>query len=81
MPAEQEQTMKEAIESLFEVTDLFASSGDASNRADMSQKQMAFGTLLQSCGLMKWSKDKIEEKVASIKCELDKSTEVLNTTY
>ena len=66
----QAQLMEQAITSLFKVADNFTSSGDAGNRDDMREKKMAYGILLQSCDLMKMTRDGIERKIADIKHEL-----------
>ena len=51
--ADQGEWLKQAIKSLFKVTDIFRSGGDANLQVEMKENQMAFGILLQTCGLMK----------------------------
>ena len=51
--ADQGERLKQAIKSLFKVTDIFRSGGDANLQVEMKENQMAFGILLQTCGLMK----------------------------
>lgn len=76
------QTIKQAITSLFQVTDLLTSSRDAGYRAEMREKQMAYGILLDSCSRMNMTGDAIARKVEAIKCSLDKSSKVRNSiTY
>ena len=53
--------MKQAIESLFRVTGL---------RAEMCDKQKAFGILLDSCGLIGMTKDAIAQEVEDMKSKL-----------
>ena len=71
---EQVQSIKQAIASLFEVTNLFTSSGNASHRAEMREKQMAYGILLHSCGLMETKN--AESKIMEMKCKLSDSSRV-----
>ena len=73
---EQTKTIKEAIESLFKVSKIFTSSGNADEQAKMSELQMGFGILLQSCGLMEMTKDAVEGKIMDMKHKLDESQEV-----
>ena len=68
---EQHQETKQAIASLFQVTDLFTSSGDSRIKAEMMQKKKMYGTLLQHLDLIKMSRDTLEEKTMLIKSGLD----------
>ena len=69
---EQVQTIKKAIASLFEITNLFSSCGDASHQAEMREKQMAYGILLHSCGLMETKN--AESKIMEMNCKLKESS-------
>ena len=73
------QTIKRAIISLFQVNDLPISSRDAGYQAEMREKQMAYGILLESCSLMDMTKDAIARTVEVIKGSLHKSTMVRNS--
>ena len=68
------ETIKQAIGSLFEITNLFSSSGDASYQAEMRDKQMAYGILLHSCGLMETKN--AESKIMEMNCKLKESSVV-----
>lgn len=63
-----DQVMKDAIESLF------TTSGSVASQAEMSEIQMAFGILLQSCGLLELTKDEIGKKIEETKHKLDKAS-------
>ena len=71
---EQVQTMKQAIGSLFEITNLFSSSGDAGQQAEMRDKQMAYGILLHSCDLI--DTKNAESKIMEMICKLKESSKV-----
>lgn len=71
---EQVQSIKQAIASLFENTNLFTSSGDAGHRAEMREKQMAYGILLHSCGLMETKNT--ESRILEMKRKLSDSSRV-----
>lgn len=71
--ADQGERLKKAIESLFKVTDIFSSGGDANLQVEMKENQMAFGILLQTCGLMKGGN---ETKMRDIRKSLDESSVV-----
>ena len=76
------QTIKQAITSLFQVTDLLMSSRDAAYQAEMREKQMAYGILLDSCYLRNTTGDAIARAVEAIKGSLHKSSKVRNSiTY
>ena len=76
------QTIKQAITSLFQVTDLLMSSRDAAYQAEMREKQMAYGILLDSCYLRNMTGDAIARAVEAIKGSLHKSSKVRNSiTY
>ena len=83
---DQARLIEQAIALLFQVTDLMRSR-DAGFRAEMREKQMAYGILLHSCGLLEMTEDAIAKKVEAIKCSLHKSSMVRNcssldsTTY
>ena len=79
MKKEQTRTIKEAIESLFKVSKIFSSSGNADDQAKMNEIQMGFGTLLQSCGQMEMTKDAVEGQIMDMKHKLDESQEVSHT--
>ena len=68
------ETIKQAIGSLFKITNLFSSSGDASYQAEMCDKQMAYGILLHSCGLMETKN--AERKIMEMNCKLKESSKV-----
>ena len=71
--ADQTEWLKQAIKSLFKVTDIFRSGGDANLQVEMKENQMAFGILLQTCGLMKGEN---ETKMRDIRKSLDESSVV-----
>ena len=62
------QIMKKAIESLFRVS-YIASSGESDSK-ESNEIQMAFGILLESCGLMELTMDEIERKSIETKHKL-----------
>ena len=68
------QTIKQAITSLFQVT------GDAGYQAEMHEKQMASGILLDSCSLMDTTADAIANTVEVIKGSLYKSSKVKHSS-
>ena len=68
------QTIKQAITSLFQVT------GDAGYQAEMHEKQMAYGILLDSCSLMDMTADAIAKTVEVIKGSLHKSSKVKHSS-
>ena len=74
MTIESRKEKQEAIESLFEVTDLFTSGGDADKQADMQEKKDAYGIVLQRSGLM--GKDAIEKQIADTKHKFDETSKV-----
>ena len=76
---ERTQTIKQAITSLFQVTNLPVFSRDAGFQAEMHEKQMAYGILLESCSLMDMTRDKIARMVEVFKCNLRKSSTVRNS--
>ena len=55
--------------SLFDATKLFTSCRDDQSafRADMIEKQMAYGILLRKCNLMEMTDDRIEEVTENMK--------------
>ena len=75
----QVQSIKKAIASLFEVTNLFSSSGDASHRAEMREKQMAYGILLHNCGLMETKN--AERIIMDLNCKLKESVVSIMQAY
>lgn len=62
------QIIKKVIEPLFRVS-YIASSGDSDSK-EMNEIQMAFGILLESCGLMELTMDEIERKSIDTKHKL-----------
>ena len=74
------QTIKQAITSLFQVTDLLISSRDTGYQAEMHEKQMAYGILLDSCRLMDMTADAIAKTVEVIKGSLHKSSKVKHSS-
>ena len=77
---ERAEMIKQAITSLFKVTNLPVCSRDAGFQAEMREKQMAYGTLLDSRGLMDMTGDAIAKKVEAIKYSLHKSSTVRNSS-
>ena len=73
---EQAQSMEQAIESLFKVANFTTSSSDAAFKAEMREKQMAYGILLHSCGLIEMTEDAIERKIEDMKHELEEASKV-----
>ena len=67
---------KQAIASLFEVTDLFTCTNDSGMKTGMMEKKKVYGTLLQSLDLVNMSKDSFEEKIMSIKSGLDSKVRI-----
>ena len=76
---EQAQLIEQAIAPLFQVTDIMRSR-DAGFRAEMREKQMAYGILLDSCGLLEMTEDAITKKVEVMKCTLHKYSMVRNSS-
>ena len=70
------QMTRQAIESLFKVTDISTSSNEADYHVRMRKIQMAFGSLLESCSVMELTKNKIERKIFETKHELEGSSKV-----
>ena len=64
------QRMAQGIALLFNVTHRFTSSDDAGFKAEMMEKQMAYGILLQSCGLMGMTDHAFEKTIMSVKQQL-----------
>ena len=77
---ERDETIKQAITSLFQVTNLPVFSRDAGFQAEMREKQMAYGTLLDSRGLMDMTEDEIARIVENMKCNLHKYSMVRNSS-
>ena len=77
---ERAETIKQAITSLFQVTNLLVFSRDAGFQAEMREKQMAYGILLDSRNLMDMTGDAIARMVEVIKCSLHKSSTVRNSS-
>ena len=73
---EQAQSMEQAIESLFTVENFTTSSSDAAFKAEMREKQMVYGILLHSCGLIEMTEDAIECKIEEMKHELEEASKV-----
>ena len=73
--ADDTQIMKKAIESLFRVSHILTSSGDSDSK-EMNEIQMAFGILLESCGLMELTMDEIERKSIDTKHKLQVNFDV-----
>ena len=71
---------KQAIASLFEVTDLFTRTNDNGMKTGMMEKKKVYGTLLQSLDLVNMSKDSFEEKIMSIKSGLDSKVRITSST-
>ena len=70
------QMTRQAIESLFKVRDISTSSNEADYHVRMQKIQMAFGSLLESCGVMELTKNEIERKIFETKHELEGSSKV-----
>lgn len=67
---------RQAIESLFKVRDISTSSNEADYHVRMREIQTAFGSLLESCGVMELTKNEIERKIFETKHELEGSSKV-----
>ena len=67
---------QQAVASLFKVTNIFTSGGDAKNQADMDERKMEYGILLQRSGLMEMTKGAIEKQIADIKHKFDETSKV-----
>ena len=65
-----------AIASLFKVTNIFTSGDDADIQADMDERKMEYGILLQRSGLMEMTKDAIERQIADTKRKFDETSKV-----
>ena len=76
---EQARLIEQAIAPLFQVTDIMRSR-DAGFRAEMREKQMAYGILLDSCGLLEMTEDAITKKVEVMKCTLHEYSMVRNSS-
>lgn len=74
------QMTKQAIESLFKVRDISTSSDEADYHVRMQEIQTAFGSLLESCGVMELTKNETERKIFETKQELEGSLKVRITT-
>ena len=70
------QMTRQAIESLFKVRDISTSSNEADYHVRMQEIQTAFGSLLESCGVMELTKNEIERKIFETKHELEGSSKV-----
>ena len=70
------QMMKKAIESLFRVRDTSTSNNEADYQVKMREIQMAFGILLENCGVMELTKNEIERHIIETKLELEGSLKV-----
>ena len=70
------QTVKKAIESLFTVRDISTSNNESDYQVKMREIQMAFGILLESCGVMQLTKDEIERHIIETKLKLERSGKV-----
>ena len=68
---DQGEWLKQAVQSLFRVTNIFGSGGDANLQVEMRENQVAFGILLQTCGLIK---GEIETKITDTRNNLDESS-------
>ena len=76
---ERAEMIEQAITSLFQVTNLPVFSRDAGFQAEMREKQMAYGILLDSRGLMDMTRDANAKIVEFIKCRLhNKPSKVRN---
>ena len=71
---EQAQSLEQAIESLFKVANFATSSSDAAIKAEMREKQMAYGILLHSCGLIEMTDDAVN--MEDVKCKLSEASRV-----
>ena len=70
------QMIKKAIESLFRVSDISTSNNEADYQVKMREIQMAFGILLENCGVMELTKNEIERHIIETKLELEGSLKV-----
>ena len=70
------QTVKKAIESLFRVRDISTSNNESDYHVKMREIQMAFGILLESCGVMELTKNEIERHIIETKLKLERSGKV-----
>lgn len=70
---EQDRLIEQAMAPLFHVS---SPSRNAGFRAEMREKQMAYGILLGSCGLLEMTEDAIARTVEAMKCSLHKSSKV-----
>ena len=77
---ERAEMIKQAITSLFRVTNLLVFNRDAGFQAEMRENQMAYGILLDSRSLMDMTGDAITRIVDGIKCSLHKSSMVRNSS-
>ena len=73
---EQAQSLEQAIESLFKVANFATSSSDAAIKAEMREKQMAYGILLHSCGLIEMTDDAVKNNMEDVKCKLSEASRV-----
>ena len=73
---DQAQTVKKAIESLFRVRDISTSNNESDYHVKMREIQMAFGILLESCGVMQLTKNEIERHIIETKLKLERSGKV-----
>ena len=64
------QRMARAIALLFEVTHHFTSGSHACFKAEMMDKQMAYGILLRSCGIMEMTEHAFEKTITDVKQQL-----------
>lgn len=70
------QTVKKAIESLFRVRDISTSNNESDYHVKMREIQMAFGILLEGCGVTQLTKDEIERHIIEAKLKLERSGKV-----
>ena len=73
---EQAQSLEQALESLFKVANFATSSSDAAIKAEMREKQMAYGILLHSCGLIEMTEDAVKSNAEDVKCKLSEASKV-----
>ena len=67
---------QQAIASLFKVTNIFTSGGDADIQASMDERKMEYGILLHRSGLMEMTKDAIEKQIGEMKHKFDETSKV-----
>ena len=67
---------RKAIASLFEVTNLFSCREDADIQANLHEKKIEYGILLQRSGLLKLTKDALEKQIADLKHKFDETSKV-----